>query len=327
MKTTPAVVDLARVDFLDLDFAVENFTGSALLEESLERCGILDPPSLLAGRDGGFTIVDGFKRLRWARRNGVGSVFCTVFDGDSDRAALMFRRIEGKLFGPPVNPAEKARIVSKLMEIIPLKEFASGFSKRLNVAPRQDVIRDWCRLADCDEGFLASVAEGEISDRVALELAGWDEAGRNAMTRVLGELRCSASIQMELVERVEEIALRLGGKGPEISGAPEVRTILEDPASNRRQKTEKVRELFRQWRFPRLSARERRFEEDLAKAGLPAEIRVVPPPSFEGERWQMRLTFSDPRELRRLLDEAADFAASSALAGFMRPEPSGTEDR
>lgn len=326
METVCSTVDLALVDPHDLDFAVESFSGSELLQASLDRHGILDPPSLLAREDGRFTIVDGFKRLRWASAKGVGAVSCIVFPAGCDRTELMLRRVEGKLFGPPLNTAEKARIVSKLARIPPLQQFASLFSRRLNIAPREDVIRTWCRLADCDERFLAAVARDEVSDRAALELAKWDGESRAAVVRLLAELRCSASIQMELVERVAEIALIRGETKWRLIGSAGIGEILEDPASNHRQKTERVRELLRQWRFPKLTARERRFAKDLFETALPAGIQVIPPPAFEGERWQMKVTFSSARELKSLLERAESLADSSALARLMHPESPEAED-
>jgi ParB family chromosome partitioning protein len=59
--------------------------------------------------------------------------------------------------------------------------------------------------------MLEILAMGAIAERTALLVAGWDERSRNAVLPVLESLRCSASIQVEIVERITEIALR-GGK-------------------------------------------------------------------------------------------------------------------
>jgi len=118
---------------------------------------------------------------------------------------------------------------------------------------------------------------------------------------------------------VKEIALREGEERSAVLDHSEIVELLGDPERNHRQKTQALRDLLTRWRFPRLKAREERFSEELSGLALPSSIRLTPPPAFEGERWQLQLSFSSPSELDSLLKKAKSLASSPKLAQTMQP--------
>lgn len=318
MKGSYGSIELSLLDWEDQTFAVRSFTPSDRLDASLDFHGFLFAPWVWMKQEQGYVIVDGFKRLHWAREKGIEKVECILFAQESEPSLLMLRRMEAKIFGPPLNVAEKAQIVAKLASVLPQQEVLAHFFPALSIPSRPEALADWCRLADADESILDAAASEVISERAALELMNWEDGARQAMLALLRELRCSASIQMELMERTTEIALGRGRLRVELLHEAELVGILNDSHRNHRQKTQALRELLGRWRFPRLRARDERFVDDLSKASLPRSLRFIPPPYFEGEQWQLQVSFSRPEELEAILEKARAFVLSNGLRTLMK---------
>lgn len=294
----------------DETFAIHAYAPCTRLEDSLRRFGMMHPPWIWARENGTGIIVDGFKRLQWIREEGCQRVGCMLFPARYDPSRLMLERLETKLFGADPNVAEKAQIISKLKQAVQQEaEFKVGIA-RLGIAPRPDTVAKWCRLAISGDQLLQAAALEEICERAALELAEWENEPRSAAVEILRRLRCSASIQMEILERVKEIALREGIPKHQVWKAAEVAGAMSDPNKNHREKTRILRERLYRRRYPRVRAREERFAKDLSLCELPAGCRLIPPPAFEGDNWQLHLGFQNVEGLQHALSDIGRVAAS-----------------
>lgn len=316
-------VDIDEVDWRDETFLIPAFSSDERLETSLGRFGLLSPPWLLSAAAGRFVIIDGFKRLGLLRKRDVREVGCLVFPEDFDRNRLLLMRIEGKLFGAPLNGAEKAWIVSRLAAVVPTDEMLARHLPALDIPAKREVLDRWLRLAAAGARLMESLATEKVQERAALELAEWEEDAREEALTLLTDLGCSSSIQMEILERTAEIALREDVQKASVLRESEILEVLRDPRSNRRQKTQSVRDFLARRRYPRLKAKEELLQREMAELSLPKSIRVGPPPSFEGDRWRMEFGFSSPQELERLLGEARAFADSEKLRSLLALASSG----
>jgi len=310
-------INLKDLNWDDQTFAISSFVPSDHLENSLQRFGILHPPWIWQKSRGNKVIVDGFKRLGWARRKDIESVECRVFPTESGASELMIRRMEAKFFGPPLNAAEKAQVINKLSQWLSPEEMLHLCLPLLGIAPRLDLVRKWCRLAGSSEPLLMAAAREEICERVALELLNWDDEPRSQMVSLLLELRCSASIQFEIVERLKEIALREETNEQQVLGEESVKGIIADENLNHRQKTNALRQWLYGRRYPRLKAREERFKRELAASNLPKNVRILPPPGFEGTDWQLHLHFRDQGELSESLFQLRELMSSKKLTSLI----------
>lgn len=279
---------------------------------------MLSNPWIWAKRDGAQVIVDGFKRLDWARRQGMMQVECVVFPAEYDPIKLMTERIEAKLFESTINTAEKAQIISKLAGSCPEQTVLEAYLPRLGVAPQSGKLEEWIRLADSSRELLAAAALDEVSERTALELAGWEQQSQTEMVSVLRELRCSASIQWEILERVREIAAREETTVMQVLSETGFVKILRDPKKNHREKTQLVRAWLYRRRYPRVRAREETFIRDLADMSLPNNVKVLPPPSFEGRNWQLQLHFTTQEELLDVLKKLQSTTLSPQFTKLMQ---------
>ncbi|MBP8644946.1 MAG: hypothetical protein KBH99_02350 [Syntrophobacteraceae bacterium] len=312
-------IRLAEVAWEDTRFAVPGFTSKDFLLESLHRYGILGLPWVWEQSGGRKVVVDGFMRLRWALESGLETVSCLVFDRNTPCERLIRLRVEEKLLGPPPNPAEKARLVHLLSRLSPEDGSLPRLFQALGISPRKEVLELWQRLGASGTDLLEEAASGGICERAALELARWDVDATREVLEWFRVLRCSASVQVEILERIVEIAEREKRDKIEVLRDPALRSFLSTPHQNHRQKTRKFREMLARRRFPRLHSRMDRFQEDVTALSLPEDVQLVPPRDFEGERWQIRLIFSSSGELAKGVKTAERLAQSGELEKVLYP--------
>jgi ParB family chromosome partitioning protein len=314
--------NLIRLDEMDGEddrFAVRSFSSPERLELSLDRYGILSPLWVWARENGGYSLVDGFKCVAWAGKRQLEQAPAMVFPSSCPYEELLVLRVEAKLFGPLLNAAEKAQLIAKANDALPQPFLYRHLLPALGIPSRTDVVDRWCKLSTSGEALLQAAASGAIAERVALELVGWGEEERAETLALLMELRCSSSIQAEVAERVTEIALRRNQPRLAVLRQPELRTAWRDSEGNHRQKTQAVRELLGQWRFPRLQERETRLARDLPFLGLPSGIRLLHPPAFEGDAWRLEVAFTEPNELKRQLERVLAVTEFGVLEQMMTP--------
>ncbi len=317
-------MDLRHIPFDEIDredrtFEIRGFHESTPLRDSLERFGILEPPWVHGG-PGKYFIVDGFKRLEWARENGAEAADLLLLPGTLSTRELWERRIEKRLFEHGPGLAEKVKIAAVLLDLYPEGNVPCHFLSALNLPPRREVLEKWARLQSDGDAVLEILGSGEIADRAVLETSAWDALSRLAVLGILRGLRCSASIQVEIVERIHEISLREERPLSEILDDPSLREILSDEKLNHRRKTQALRDLLTRLRFPRLSRRQRQCEKNIEELALPHSVRIIPPPAFEGDGWRMELAFSNTLELRNALASAGKLIEPDRLGWIMAPD-------
>ncbi|MHC1724529.1 MAG: ribbon-helix-helix protein, CopG family [Syntrophobacteraceae bacterium] len=306
------------IDLEDRTFEIRAFGEPSRLRESLARFGILDPLWIM-NKGAGHIVVDGFKRLRWAVESGFDSIHCRVFPEDFPLRELHLLRIQKRLFQPDLNLAEKVQIAAALLRLFPPEQIPRPFLGVLNISSRLEILQKWARLGALEDRVLQILATGEIAERAALAVSEWDSESRDAVLPVLQALRCSASIQQEIIERIDEIAVREGKSRSEILSGKQVEQVLSEKNLNHRRKTQALRDVLTLLRYPRLSARESHFEAALRALAPPSPVRIIPPPAFEGNNWRMELAFSGPEELREVLDSARNLASSNGIDLLFHP--------
>ena len=332
MKAPPVEirpVPLTSVDWDDLRFAIESHRPEDAIESSVSRHGILTPPWVLEAKADKVAIVDGFKRMRYLREGGEREVVCAVFPAHLSPRDLWAWRLETRLFGPPPNPAEKARVAAILadspLEASSVRRLLDGFG----LPQHTQSLARWTRLAQSETALLQAAARGIVHERAALELAGWSlpPEDRAGLISLLEHLRCSASIQVEIIEGFRDIGMRLKQTVGGLLRRTEVRDILGHPEWGHREKTQALREWLDETRLPRLKARERLFKVRLRRTPPPAGTTVVPPPSFEGSQWRLEVAFSSGEELRGRLGQLRAWADSEGFKALLMPEEAGNLPR
>ncbi len=153
---------------------------------------------------------------------------------------------------------------------------------------------------------------------------GWAEADRNALAQIALGLKVSENHLREMMDWLEEIALRERSKIHEILSEKQITDIQTDPRIGRPDKVKRVKEELRRRRFPRLAAIEDAIQEKIRGLKLQPEIRASVPPGLEGGRLVVAFTAASREELKRAakkLSEAADSELAAEIFKLLSGGP------
>lgn len=296
-------VPLSAVDWDDERFAIPAHVPDEALLQSLEAVGILYPPMVWEKKPERFAVVDGFKRLSWLRSRSS-HVQALVFSDNTDVEELLRIRLETKMLSRGLNRAERAHILARYAALTSEEDLRRRICPALAISSQAESLSSWRSIAAWPARHLSALARDLIGEKTALALAPLPEKDRDAFLHLLNVLRCSASLQMEILERCLDITRRDGIMLHTLVQLPEMQEILRDEKRNRREKTAAVRDLVHRWRFPRIHARMAELQRAVAAVKMPSALSLLPPPSLEGDEWELRVRFRTPSELAVSLKEA-----------------------
>lgn len=109
----------------------------------------------------------------------------------------------------------------------------------------------------------------------------------------------------DLMDWLEEIALRDRSTIAAVLASPPIIEVESDPRLGRADKVKRVKEAIRRLRFPRLAQTEESIRARIQELKLHPEIRLTAPPGLEGGRLRVELSASTAEELKRLTDKLA----------------------
>lgn len=291
-----ASIPLSQLDWRDKTFAIPGYVSDETLERSLKTVGLLTPPTLWEKTPGRFVIVDGFKRL-FRLKDRCDHIEALIYSKAFSESRLLRFRLETKMFSRSLNLAEKVQILAKYASLASKKELQRRICPALGLPGAPDTLSLWCAIAAWPGSHLSFLAHDVIAEKTALLLAPFSVTDREAFLQLIQVLRCSASLQVEILERCTDIAHRDGVRLQQLLETQEIQAIVKDSERNRREKTAAVRELLFRWRFPRLVQKMTQTQRAIAQLPLPQAVSLSPPPHLEGDVWELKLRFRTPEEL------------------------------
>jgi hypothetical protein len=148
-------------------------------------------------------------------------------------------------------------------------------------------------------------------------LARWDSwppADRDSLAELALGLKVSENHLRDLLDWLEEISLRDGVAVAAILQAKEIDDAVTDPRRGRADRLQRLKELLRRRRFPRLAETEDAIATKIRELKLHPEIRMSVPAGLEGGRLQVDFSAASTQELRDLADRLRGAAEVAAIA-------------
>ena len=142
---------------------------------------------------------------------------------------------------------------------------------------------------------------------------GWEPADQDALEELAVSLKISENHLRDIMDWLEEIALRDHSKIHEILTRDALFSIKTDPRLGRADKLKRIKEQLRRWRFPRLAAIEESIRAKIRALKLPAEIDMSVSPGLEGGRLQVEFAAGSVADLQKLTDRLRDAAATGSI--------------
>ncbi len=156
----------------------------------------------------------------------------------------------------------------------------------------------------------------------------WDPPASAALCRIAVALKVSENHVRDLMDWLEEIALRDGSTIDEILADRGVLAAESDPRLGRADKLKRIKEVIRRLRFPRLAQTEDAVRRRILELKLHPAVTLSAAPGLEGGRLRIEFSAASQDELRKhvaCLGDAVDKDAAreifALLQGAAMPEP------
>jgi hypothetical protein len=147
-----------------------------------------------------------------------------------------------------------------------------------------------------------ATAKGFHPQTVARWLS-WNPADSLALGRLVFALKVSENHLRDLLDWLEEVALRDQVAIHEILASKTIDDIATDPRLGRADRLKKIKEQIRRLRYPRLAETEDALRGKIQELKLHPEIRLSLPPGLEGGQIRVEFSAANHDELRRLANK------------------------
>lgn len=162
-------------------------------------------------------------------------------------------------------------------------------------------IRDYAKA----KGFRAQTMERWLS---------WQPLDRAALAELVLALKIGENHLRDVMDWLDEIALRDRVQVHEILSRKVVSDIATDPRLGRGDKLKRVKEQLRRWRFPRLADTEDAIRAKIQGLKLKTGIKLSVPSGLEGGRLQVEFSAASHAELKQLMAALGDVLDKTDMA-------------
>ncbi len=299
----------ARVEEVDLEeerFRVHVGGPGDGLIRSIERVGVINPPWIRRGGDGGgYQVVMGFRRIMALRLLGREVLNARLIgDGEITDAKLMEAVVLEDLSHGPFDPVEISRAIAGLRRVgIEDCEIAGRYLPLMGLEGKVSVMERYLSLADLPDDLIDALSRGEIGvgavDRVYRRF-GRGEGHR--VLRLVRDLRLGVNRQRELISLLDEITRRDGVGVSAILERDEVSTVLSNERAGLPQRSRALIDRLRRMRAPRTMAMIDEVKERVRRLALGPPVTVELSPYLEERLVRVSFTFGNAGEYRKIVE-------------------------
>ncbi len=289
---------LKEIDLKDERFRTSYHFSLQKLKLSLEKIGLIHPP-LVSLQDNRFILVSGWKRVLACLELSFTAIPVYLTEEKNELRTFLMAIYEN-LGTREFSLMEKAEVLTRL------KKFGKD-EKRIiqHYLPLLDIPQT---LSHLDAYLAFSRFEPEMK-RAAYEksmpftslklLAGFTPPEQILLLPLL--LPLGQNKQKEILEDLLEIAKRKDTAVQKILHSKEIKAIQGMETLTPLQKSDKIRCLLREWRYPVFSSWKDSFDSLLRKMKWPREIAVHPSPFFEEDNFTVIFSFENQEQFKNSL--------------------------
>lgn len=201
------------------------------------------------------------------------------------------------------NPVEQSWAVKKLSVFLTNEELIRDYLPLLNLPAQKEIFYRYLQTAQLSPIFYRDLILGrlfpEIIERVRKDFLPLTDL-------ILGLfvfLHWGFQKQKEFLTDLQEISRRKNQDPAEFFYSEPILEILNRSQWTAPQKGETLRKILRSCRFPILTETEKAYGALIATLDLDHRTRIIPPPFFEGGRYNLEIQFSSGSVLKTSLEK------------------------
>lgn len=301
MTSQTVTIELQEIGDDDL-YRLPSFAPLQPLKDSIRLAGLLSPLILEPSPQGGLRIVCGFRRLQALRE-------------------LEFHRAEARILTDPASSAERFRIALaenaahrtfnaaevswaiKKLRLMQVKdeEIWRSFFPLMRLGSNPNLLVLLAPIADLPPHWQQTAAEDRLSFEVIKDLADLTDVERDAIWRLFQTLRLGKNRQREFLLLLQDVARLSDSSLCALLESSAFREVIDSPLTPS-QKSERLKQILWQMRYPRYSEQEEAFSELIKRMRPPKGVSIHHAPYFQDEEMTVAFSFGSAREFRNRLD-------------------------
>ncbi len=296
-------IPLQQIDLSDDTFSVNYLPDVQKLRSSIEEMGLIQPV-LLKKRLDGYQIVCGFRRISVMKELGKSEIDSKVFEEEERNEFQFFSlSLHENLTTRGFNAVEKAIALDKWVHRFQIDRAAviKTFLPLFSLEPNEKILNTYLSLARMEDEIKTYVLKEEVSRTNIRRLSTLTPDDRMAVLSLISPLKLGENRLREVLTLLEEISKRNQCKERDIAQRSEIQAVLSQKELTPSQKTERIKKVFTDLRYPKLNQLEKAFEKKRKDLNLPSNISLHYPPFFEGKRLKIEFQFETMEEYRSIL--------------------------
>jgi ParB/RepB/Spo0J family partition protein len=296
-------IALQQIDVADETFSVNFLADLGRLRSSIQELGLIQPVFLRKKQDG-YQIICGFRRIFVFLELEISEIEARVFEDKGTEDFRLFSiSLHENLTTRGFNTVEKAIALEKLIHhfqidpIIVVKTFLPLFS----LEPNEKILNTYLSLAQMEDKLKRYILKEKVSRFNIRIFSAFTPEDRMALLSLISPLKLGENHLREMLTLLEEISRRDRCGVREIVGRPEIEAILSQMELTPSQRTEQVRRVLMDFRYPEMRQCEEKFEKKRKDLNLPSHVSIHHPPFFEGTGLRVEFQFETVEEYRSVL--------------------------
>ena len=304
---------LSEIDFLDRSFPFSYGPLPENLLASVRHVGILLPPLLIAS-PGGYVIVSGRRRLEAARKifGEKYEINAYLVAAGEQTAQLFALAFWDNYAQRAFNLVEKADILAGLEARFDSTVMRHDFLPALGIPAKRKFMERYRAIYRFPESARALLAQGKMDAESVDVLRHWQVEEIEQLLEVIAGMAVNRNKLKEIVKLLADLSGR-DGKTP-----AEILRLIRENYPDCLESAAALRRLLDSWMFPFLSAAENRFQELCRSLQLDENLRLFPPPSFEGNTYTLQINFCNFNQWQAACDQVAGIEAEKIHELFSR---------
>ncbi len=269
--------------------------------ESFEHLGILQPVILYRDGSGEFHLVDGKKRIDYARHKRMKTISAIVLAAKTPVTDILTLILCDR------NEETRASIINKILFVCfarlsgaPESWILNSLCMLFGLKPYNDFPEDCSRINRLPAGLKQFCHEKRLSLKHIINLTRYPEDILLQMVQWRPELTLTASILDEIASNLNDYLKAHNKTLDDFLAESAVREVLQSALSPR-DKTGRLRRLIYIKRFPVLTASNARIRETVRRLNLPDGISVNWDTTLENKNVNLSLNINDPKQWQPLM--------------------------
>ena len=214
---------------------------------------------------------------------------------------------------------EKGGIVHKLAEAgVPEAEIIKTYLPLLDLERSKKLLVDLSQCSAFSESLRILLHGLNLPLRVFSILFRWDAEGQDSAETLLDTLRPGVNKCRELLELIDETAVKGGVPPLAVLNREAIQKPLNDAEFSTHEKFDAIHKQLRLWRYPVLTDLQKQVYRAIDQLKLDGRIKLRTPENFESDQFKIELQFKTRQELVAQVEKLFRVTDSEALDELIR---------